>query len=258
MRRGYMPKNSTKTTRRSSSKPRYLKTGAFSLIMHKIYIFIPVFVLLVTGLIVKTSLNKQSLQTNACCGVVSFSEVYDENQKIAYFEGKQVPVPKTSSYLSKQEKSQLVLGEATSGEKWIEVDLSEQKLIAHDGDSIFLESLVSTGLPWFPTPVGEFRVWSKIRSTKMEGGEGSTYYNLPNVPYVMFFYNDKTPKMKGYSLHGTYWHNEFGKQKSHGCVNLPIPVAEKLYYWMNPVLDGKHTSIAASDINPGARIVIHE
>lgn len=49
-------------------------------------------------------------------------------------------------------------------------------------------------------------------------------YRLPHVPYVMYFY-------KGYALHGTYWHNNFGRPMSHGCVNLPTPIAEQLYHW---------------------------
>jgi lipoprotein-anchoring transpeptidase ErfK/SrfK len=121
-----------------------------------------------------------------------------------------------------------------------------------------LETLVSTGLPWYPTPTGEFRIWIKLRATKMEGGEGKYYYYLPNVPYVMFFENDQVPGWRGYGLHGTYWHNDFGTQRSHGCVNLPTTVAERLYYWVNPQLPGGKTSVKASSGNIGTRIVIHE
>ena len=114
-----------------------------------------------------------------------------------------------------------VLGANNS--RWIEVDLGRQKLIAHDGDQIFLESLISSGLG-NRTPVGEYRIWYKIRSTKMEGGNRLTksYYYLPNVPYAMFFFGS-------YGIHGTYWHNNFGNRMSHGCVNAPTPIAEKLF-----------------------------
>lgn len=150
--------------------------------------------------------------------------------------------------------SQKVLGENNGDEKWIEVDLSEQKIKAWDGNNLFLESLVSSGKT-FPTPTGEFRIWAKFKYTKMSGGskENNTYYYLPNVPYTMYFY-------KGFGLHGTYWHNNFGHRMSHGCVNLPTPVAEKLFYWTNPDTGSKNSVvIAANNRNEsGTRVVIHE
>jgi lipoprotein-anchoring transpeptidase ErfK/SrfK len=154
--------------------------------------------------------------------------------------------------------SHAVLGIATPSDRWIEVDLSEQKLRAWNGKELYLETSISSGLARTPTPVGEFHVWMKIRATKMEGGEGKYYYNLPNVPYVMFFENDKTPAYLGFGLHGTYWHHDFGTPHSHGCVNLPTDMAHVLYEWTTPTLpDGKNVVRADAD-NPGTRIVIHE
>jgi len=176
------------------------------------------------------------------------------DEKSAVYEGEDINVPKEAF---KIEQDTNVLGEA-SGEKWIEVDLSEQKLRAWQGDTLYLESLVSTGLPWFPTPTGEFRIWIKLRATKMEGGSGKYYYYLPNVPYTMFFANDQVPSWRGFGLHGTYWHNDFGRVHSHGCVNLPTSVAEKLYYWVGPNLGDNQWSVRATPENPGTRIVIHE
>ena len=150
-----------------------------------------------------------------------------------------------------------VLG-ITSSDKWIEVDLSDQNLKAWEGGSIFLESAISSGLPWWPTPKGEFNIWIKLRATKMEGGSGKYYYNLPNVPYVMYFQNETVPGKKGYGLHGAYWHNDFGTPRSHGCVNLPTNVAEKLYYWTDPQLtDGKNV-VKATDEIKGTKVVIHD
>jgi lipoprotein-anchoring transpeptidase ErfK/SrfK len=184
---------------------------------------------------------------------------YDDKQ--AFYEGKQIPIP---SYVFESEISKSlpiqnkVLSAAIRSDRYIEVDLSEQKLRAWEGDKLFLETPVSTGLPWFPTPTGEFTIWLKLRATRMEGGEGKYYYNLPNVPYVMFFQNDAVPSWRGYSLHGTYWHNDFGHQHSHGCVNLPTPVAKELYFWTYPMVpDGKNL-VYATDDNPGTKIVIHE
>jgi lipoprotein-anchoring transpeptidase ErfK/SrfK len=177
----------------------------------------------------------------------------DPSQKIAVYEGQKIEVPEVAISATPS----LVLG-ATSANKWIEVDLSEQKVRAWEGGSLFLESLISTGLPWWPTPTGEFFIWAKARATKMEGGSGKYYYNLPNVPYVMFFENAQNPGFRGFSLHGTYWHNDFGKVHSHGCVNLPTPIAARLYAWTEPAMPDGKSFLTTSGANPGTRIVIHD
>ncbi len=148
-------------------------------------------------------------------------------------------------------ESGAVLG-ASTDERWIEVDLSEQRLLAHNGDNIDYDFLISGG-KWAPTPTGEFRIWIKLRYTKMSGGnkEDHTYYYLPNVPYTQYFY-------KGYGLHGAYWHNNFGNPMSHGCVNLSIPDAEKLFYWTSPPVGREGNLARSSSSSPGTKIVIHD
>ena len=181
---------------------------------------------------------------------------FEPGESVAIFEGRKIPV--SLAYDPTELDESLVLSEATPSEKWIEVDLSEQRLKAWEADALFLETPVSTGLPWWPTPKGEYRIWIKLRFTKMEGGEGKYYYNLPNVPYVMFFEGSGIPGWRGYGLHGTYWHNNFGTPRSHGCVNLPTSIAERLFYWTTPNLtNGQWTARSSSD-NLGTRIVIHE
>lgn len=210
----------------------------------------PLFLLVAILMIAVTT--KRSITVNyGCCK--EFGENYDPNETTGIFEGRSVAVPG----IQFAKVPQYVLG-IGSGEKWIEVDLSEQKLKAWEGDTLYLESLVSTGLPWWPTPVGEFTIWAKTRATKMEGGSGKYYYNLPNVPYVMFFQNDKVPSWRGYGLHGTYWHNDFGNRHSHGCVNLPTKIAEQLYYWTLPTMPEGKGWITADAETPGTKIVIHE
>lgn len=104
------------------------------------------------------------------------------------------------------------------GAHWIDVDLSQQRVYAYAGDTLVNSFVVSTGTWQTPTVTGKYKVWIKLRYTDMSGPG----YYLPDVPYVMYFY-------KGYGLHGTYWHNNFGTPMSHGCVNLTIPDAEWLY-----------------------------
>ncbi|MBI2007300.1 MAG: L,D-transpeptidase [Candidatus Blackburnbacteria bacterium] len=200
--------------------------------------------------------KENSTASLSCTGVdLSDTGEFKSEGRVALFEGREVYVPALA--LKGKEKRTAVLG-AVSQERWIEVDLSEQKLIAWDGETKFLETKMSSGLPWSPTPKGEFRIWTKFKYTKMEGGQGKYYYYLPNVPYVMFFENSEVPGYKGYGLHGTYWHNDFGTPRSHGCVNLPTPIAEKLFYWTGPDLPSEKWAMRASDQNPGTRIVIHE
>jgi LysM repeat protein len=107
----------------------------------------------------------------------------------------------------------------TSG-GWIDIDLSAQRLTAYQSSTAVRSTLVSTGLPRTPTPTGQFRVYVKYASTTMSGPG----YYLTNVPYTMYFY-------RGYGIHGTYWHSNFGHPMSHGCVNLPTPEAQWLYNW---------------------------
>lgn len=106
----------------------------------------------------------------------------------------------------------------SDGERWIDVNLTEQLLIAYEGETPVYWVLVSTGLPRTPTVVGQFRIYAKYEYADMTGEN----YDLPDVPYTMYFYKD-------YGLHGTYWHSNFGHPMSHGCVNLPTPDAEWLY-----------------------------
>jgi len=216
--------------------------------------FTAITVAFATSLII-VSVKKNS-QPDCACGNPNLGEVYDANNKIAFFEGKTINVPEISQS-QVAASSTAVLGESTQ-ERWIEIDLSDQKLYAWEGNSLYLETSVSTGLPGYDTPQGTFYIWIKLRSTKMEGGLGRLYYYLPNVPYVMFFENDIVPGYRGYGLHGTYWHNDFGRVHSHGCVNLPTPIAEKLYYWTSPVIPSGKTWVRVDENNPGTRIVVHQ
>jgi lipoprotein-anchoring transpeptidase ErfK/SrfK len=104
--------------------------------------------------------------------------------------------------------------------RWIDVDLSEQRATAYEGTSAVNEFIVSTGVSAHPTVTGQFRIYVKLKSTAMAGPG----YYLPGVPFTMYFY-------KGYSLHGTYWHHNFGVPMSHGCVNMFTPDAEWLFNW---------------------------
>ncbi len=146
--------------------------------------------------------------------------------RIAYFDNQTIIAPPAVS--------SPILGDTTnpSSTKRIEVNLTEQKVYAYENNQLIYSFLISSG-KWGRTHPGTYQIWSKVRSQKMSGGsrENGTYYYLPNVPYIMFFYNSQHPKSMGYSFHGTYWHNNFGYPMSHGCVNMKTPEAGLLYQW---------------------------
>lgn len=121
---------------------------------------------------------------------------------------------------------QLVSRPASVGpnERWIDVNLTQQRLVAYEGDIPVFDTLVSSGTWNHPTVTGEFRVWLRFTSQTMDGSRLGYNYYLENVPYVMYFFED-------YALHGTFWHNNFGTPMSHGCVNLPTPAAEWIFNW---------------------------
>lgn len=211
----------------------------------------PLIILLGAGVLTKTY-KKASIAS--ACSTNEYTGLIKIDESLAYFNGREVRAPK----IADSGLPRPVLGVADPSERWIEIDLSDQKLRAWDGSKLFLETAVSSGLPGTPTPKGEFRIWVKLRATKMEGGQGSYYYYLPNVPYVMYFGNSKVPNSRGYGLHGTYWHNDFGNPRSHGCVNLPTPIAEKLYSFVGPIIPEGKSSVYASQENIGTRIIIHD
>lgn len=97
----------------------------------------------------------------------------------------------------------------------ITVSISQQRIFAWQDGQLVHSHLVSTGLPQTPTVLGDYNIYVKYVADDMSGPD----YFLPQVPYTMYFY-------QGYAIHGTYWHNSFGRPMSHGCVNLPVDEAE--------------------------------
>ncbi len=197
----------------------------------------------------------QSLKKNPCANSITCTEdlsgKYEEIFEGRYL-GKLVSVPE--EILNNQKH---VLAEYTGEEnKHIYVDLSTQTLYAYEDNRLIYTFPVSSG-KWYPTPTGDFKIWIKLKYTKMSGGNPNTntYYYLPNVPYVMYFYNDQIAQSRGFGLHGTYWHENFGHPMSHGCVNMRTADAETLYYWTNPKVLANTTYASKED--EGTTITIY-
>jgi hypothetical protein len=209
-------------------------------------------ILLVVFSFVAANLSQELPCANSISCIDYLSGEFDPNATVGEFEGKSVPVPQiaTNTYQA------AVLGDSTLSKK-IFVDLTAQRIYAKEGDTTVYEFPISSGKPWWATPTGTFKIWIKLDSTRMSGGsrEKGDYYNLPNVKYTMFFYNDKVPKHKGYGIHGAYWHDNFGQPMSHGCINMRNEDVEKIYNWATPTRTG-HSTKATND-NPGTEIIIY-
>jgi lipoprotein-anchoring transpeptidase ErfK/SrfK len=107
-----------------------------------------------------------------------------------------------------------------SDQRWIQINLSKQRLIAWEGDTVVYGSAISSGKKSTPTLTGTFKIQSKFRTTRMRGEN----YDVDDVPYVMYYQGN-------YGIHGAYWHKRFGTPVSHGCINLAPKHAKWLFEW---------------------------
>jgi len=219
-----------------------------------VFVFLGVAVLLLSSAFSMRILTQKPECANSISCVSDLAGTYDSSEKKGTFEGKTVFVPPQDA-IAFTNPSKSVLGESV-GPKKIMVDLTNQRLYAYEGDTVVMDFPVSTG-KWWPTPTGEFDIWVKLRYTKMEGGSKAlgTYYYLPNVPYTMFYSNSEVPKGAGYSIHGAYWHDNFGAPMSHGCVNMRTADAGQVFEWADPRSTGWANPATASD--PGTKVIVY-
>ena len=141
----------------------------------------------------------------------------------------------------------------TTTEKWIDVDLSEQRLVAYRGRKPVKTVTISSGFPGTPTVTGTFRIWAKTPLQDMYAGNravGYSYY-VKDVPWVQYFYRD-------YGFHGAYWHNNFGNPMSHGCIHLPPEEAKWLFEWAGPTMTAPYGWFISDEEYPGTLVVIHD
>ena len=141
-------------------------------------------------------------------------------------------------------------------ERWIDVDLERQLLVAYEGDVPVYATLISSGKRGTPeepflTPKGSYRITAKHISSSMDGNAASDgRYSIQDVPWAMFFSGN-------YALHGAFWHQKFGERRSHGCVNLGPSDARWLFYWTTPFVPEGWHGVNAHDGAPGSMVVIH-
>jgi lipoprotein-anchoring transpeptidase ErfK/SrfK len=145
-------------------------------------------------------------------------------------------------------------------ERWVDVDISEQTVVVFEGDTAIYATLTSSGKESkikdkdHSTPRGMWRVREKHLVTTMDGNgtaAGDLPYSIEDVPYVMYFH-------KAYALHGAFWHQNFGSQMSHGCVNLAPLDAKWVFFHTAPFLPEGLSGVWSRDERPGSMVVVHD
>lgn len=133
------------------------------------------------------------------------------------------------SVIAEPVEPDFVVGVSPTTTKYIIVNRTKQRLYAYDGDTLFMTATTSTGLDSTPTPRGVFTIYKKTPSRYMQGPlpnlDSAQVYDLPGVPWNLYFTTG------GAVIHGAYWHTAFGTPYSHGCVNLALTDAKKIYDW---------------------------
>lgn len=143
------------------------------------------------------------------------------------------------------------------GERWIDVDLDQQILVAYEGDAAVFATVISSGRYLWETPTGIYRIKGKEAKSRMQyqgnpdadpsDERAREAWNVADVPFSMRF-------RKNYALHGTYWHEGFGRARSHGCVNLSTTDAKRMYEWVSPIAPSGWSSVEAIDDGTPVRI----
>jgi L,D-transpeptidase catalytic domain len=157
-------------------------------------------------------------------------KIYDNLIKRSYY------VPAKHIRLVPAEEIDPISTQIPSDAKRIEVHLAEQVVIAYEFDRPVFMARAATGAHFsngiFSTPTGPHIVLYKSPTHHMASNNlaAANSFDLPGVPWISYITED------GLAFHGTYWHNDFGKPRSHGCINLSPQAARWIYLWTTPVV----------------------
>lgn len=143
-------------------------------------------------------------------------------------------------------------------ERWIDVNLGLQTLVAFEGHKPVFATLISSGrhnddpTKDHRTRSGDFRIREKHVSATMDNDTATDGpYSIEDVPWIMYFDGST-------ALHGAFWHSRFGHERSHGCVNMTPTDAHALFGWVGPKLPEGWHGIRATEANPGTRVLVHQ
>ena len=141
-------------------------------------------------------------------------------------------------------------------ERWIDVDIARQIMVAYQGDRPAYVTLVSTGRRGrdHDTPLGNYRIWVKVGVTTMDdigNADASEDYSVEAVPWVQYFNGSV-------GFHAAYWHRAFGRRMSHGCVNLSPRDARWLYDFTAPDVPEGWAAVHPTENEQGTVVVVHD
>ncbi|HEX6274544.1 MAG TPA: L,D-transpeptidase, partial [Polyangiaceae bacterium] len=174
-------------------------------------------------------------------GPAGYRSVVPLTGKQQFFRGRLHYEAKDGTYLADRDASRLDPAKrmpawGKNGERWLDVNVTKQTLVAYAGEKPVFATLISTGEAGLDdhekttaTKLGIFRVHTKYVTATMSSDEVGEEFELRDVPYVQYF-------EEGYALHGAYWHDRFGTPKSHGCINLSPEDARRIFFFTEPAL----------------------
>jgi hypothetical protein len=182
-------------------------------------------------------------------GAATYWSVLKLTGKQSFFKKRLHYETSDGSYISDQDASRLdpvkkMPAWGKNGERWFDINVTKQTLVAYEGTRAVYATLISTGEAGLEDPAhtkatkrGIFRIHTKHVSTTMDSDAVGEEFELRDVPYVQYF-------EEGYALHGAYWHDRFGTPKSHGCINLTPEDARRLFFFTKPeVPEGWHSAM---------------
>jgi len=184
--------------------------------------------------------------------------------KSVEFQGKQYAELTDGTFIKKSQVRITEPGPAPEGlgenERYIDIDLSSQTLVAFEGSRPVYATLISSGKHSrdkekdHSTPTGEWRIREKHITTTMDGdgtAAGDLPYSIEDVPFVQYYF-------RSFALHAAFWHSNFGVQMSHGCVNLAPLDAKWLFFFTGPQLPEGFHGVWSNETTPGSRVIVHD
>ncbi len=133
--------------------------------------------------------------------------------------------------------------------KWVNISIPEQRLTCFEGERTVFRTPMSSGVYGTGTPLGEFRVVIQRHTRRMIGGTGSSRYDLPGVAFPVYF------TFTSMAIHGTYWHNDYGRRHSAGCINLTNEAARWFFRWVEPHVPYTEYTLRSPG-SEGTRVVV--
>jgi len=134
-------------------------------------------------------------------------------------------------------------------DKVLKISIPDQRLVCLEGEREVFQTPISSGVHGLGTPLGEFRMLYQRHTSRMTGGSGDDEYDLPGVAFPVYF------TWSGVAVHGTYWHNDYGRRHSHGCVNVTSQAARWIFRWVEPHVPYSENTLRHSQ-DEGTRVIV--